>query len=207
MGSRLGRRVIHFANLPIKVLLPPPPFDCIREFALKTIPSASKIEIRRVLESLYGFQVEDVRTLNMEGKKRKVAGYLAAKPDYKKAYITLKSPLSISPDLFPIPWVKEAMEKKLLGKKKPSVVVEDPDGTQSKTPSHWLHDDHLEQRRRRDLGEHRHHPGSHRRPIGGRRSRNDGGNNEKKKKMDKSAAAETKFPWSSMSFSSSGPRR
>ncbi|KAJ6828818.1 uncharacterized protein M6B38_361395 [Iris pallida] len=206
MGSRLGRRVIHFANLPIKVLLPPPPFDCIREFALKTVPSASKIEIRRVLELLYGFQVEDVRTLNMEGKKRKVAGYLAAKPDYKKAYVTLKSPLSVSPDLFPIPWVKEAMEKKLLGKKKPSVVVEDPDA-RGKTPSHWLHDDHLEQERRRDLGEHRHHSGNHRRPIGGSRSRNDGGNNAKKKLVDKKVAAEeTKFPWSSMSSSSSRRR-
>uniref|UniRef100_A0A6V7QR00 Uncharacterized protein n=1 Tax=Ananas comosus var. bracteatus TaxID=296719 RepID=A0A6V7QR00_ANACO len=47
MGSRLGRRVIHFANMPIKLLLPSPPFDSIREIALKTIPSATKIEIRR----------------------------------------------------------------------------------------------------------------------------------------------------------------
>ncbi|CAL9100517.1 unnamed protein product [Musa textilis] len=101
MGSRLGRRVIHFANLPIKLLLPSPPFDSIREIALKTIPSASKVEIRRVLESLYGFDVAEVRTLNMEGKKTKRGPFLAAKPDYKKAYVTLRSPLSLSPTSSP----------------------------------------------------------------------------------------------------------
>lgn len=114
MGSRLGRRAIHLANLPMKLLLPNPPFDSVSELALKTIPSASKIEIRRVLESLYGFEIDDVRTLNVEGKKKKKrGGYLAAKPDYKKAYITLKSPLSVSPDLFPIPWLLEAAQQKM----------------------------------------------------------------------------------------------
>ncbi|KAF2541538.1 hypothetical protein F2Q68_00028595 [Brassica cretica] len=53
MGSRLGRRVVHFANLPIKLLMPTK-LTNIHEFALKTIPSATKIEIKRVLESLYG---------------------------------------------------------------------------------------------------------------------------------------------------------
>ncbi|KAL0448759.1 UNVERIFIED_CONTAM: hypothetical protein Slati_1432300 [Sesamum latifolium] len=73
MGSRLGRRVVNFANLPIKLLMPSS-FSNITEIALKTIPSASKIEIKRVLESLYGFEVEKVQTLNMEGKKKKREG-------------------------------------------------------------------------------------------------------------------------------------
>ncbi|CAA2998785.1 mitochondrial ribosomal L23 [Olea europaea subsp. europaea] len=70
MGSRLGRRVVNFANLPIKLLVPSS-LSNISEIAIKTIPSASKIEIKRVLESLYGFEVEKVRTLNMEGKMKK----------------------------------------------------------------------------------------------------------------------------------------
>ncbi|KAK8644500.1 hypothetical protein V6N13_123806 [Hibiscus sabdariffa] len=49
-------------------------FTNIKEITLKTIPSASKIEIKRVLESLYGFNVDQVRTLNMEGKKKKRDG-------------------------------------------------------------------------------------------------------------------------------------
>lgn len=131
MGSRLGRRVVHFANLPIKLMLPSPPFDSIREFAIKTIPSASKIEIRRVLESLYGFDVAEVRTLNYDGKKVKRGYILATNPDYKKAYITLRSPLSISPDLFPIQAVRERMEKKMAKAK--SEVVESEEKRK-----HWL---------------------------------------------------------------------
>ncbi|RDY04198.1 rplW, partial [Mucuna pruriens] len=132
MGSRLGRRVVQFANLPIKLLMPNT-FTNIQEIALKTIPSASKIEIKRVLESLYGFEVEKVRTLNMEGKKKKRGGLLIAKPDYKKAYVTLKNPLSISPDLYPIRIIED--DKKRMNKQTKSSVVEEPH-----TRTHWLHD-------------------------------------------------------------------
>ncbi|GMN33774.1 hypothetical protein TIFTF001_004337 [Ficus carica] len=133
MGSRLGRRVVQFANLPIKLLMPKT-FNNITEISLKTIPSASKIEIKRVLESLYGFDVSKVETLNMEGKKKKRGGLLLARPDYKKAYVTLRRPLSLSPDLFPIRVVEE--ERKLANKKPPAKpsVVEDGEGK-----SHWLH--------------------------------------------------------------------
>lgn len=148
MGSRLGRRVVHFLNLPIKLLLPPTPFESIHEFALKTIPSASKIEIRRILESLYGFDVAEVRTLNMEGKKKKRGGYLVAKPDYKKAYITLKEPLSISKDLFPIPWVMENMKQKMEGKKKKGRKTEvEEEGEGATEVGHWLDEEKGRERR------------------------------------------------------------
>ncbi|GMI99400.1 hypothetical protein like AT4G39880 [Hibiscus trionum] len=131
MAGRLGRRVVQFANLPIKLLMPTT-FTNIREIALKTIPSASKIEIKRVLESLYGFDVDQVRTLNMEGKKKKRGGFLIARPDYKKAYVTLRTPLSISPNLFPIQVIKE--EKDSINKtSKSKGVVEE--GEKKK---HWL---------------------------------------------------------------------
>ncbi|KAA8530858.1 hypothetical protein F0562_005518 [Nyssa sinensis] len=130
MGSRLGRRVVHFANIPIKLLMPSS-FTNIKEIALKTIPAASKIEIKRVLESLYGFEVEKVRTLNMDGKKKKRGGLLVAKPDYKKAYITLKSPLSISQDLYPIRIIEE--ERRNMNKQSKSSIVEE-----GEVKSHWL---------------------------------------------------------------------
>ncbi|KAL6993146.1 hypothetical protein U1Q18_011264 [Sarracenia purpurea var. burkii] len=132
MGSRLGRRVINFANLPIKLLMPSS-FTNIKEIALKTIPSASKIEIKRVLESLYGFEVEKVRTLNMEGKKKKRGGLLVAKPDYKKAYVTLKGPLSISTDLYPIRIIEEERKSMIKESKSKSSIVED-----GEVRSHWL---------------------------------------------------------------------
>lgn len=131
MGSRLGRRVVHFANLPIKLLMPSS-LNNIREIALKTIPSASKIEIKRVLESVYGFEVEKVQTLNMEGKKRKKGGLLIAKPDYKKAYVTLRNPLSISPNLYPIRLIEDTKKEMNKQQTKPSIVEE------GEVKSHWL---------------------------------------------------------------------
>ncbi|KAF7135820.1 hypothetical protein RHSIM_Rhsim08G0010500 [Rhododendron simsii] len=135
MGSRLGRRVVNFANLPIKLLMPPS-FSNITEISLKTIPSASKIEIKRVLESLYGFEVEKVRTLNRDGKKKKKGGILIANPDYKKAYVTLKSPLSLSTDLYPIKIIEEdkrSLIKESKTKSNKSSIVEE-----GEVRSHWL---------------------------------------------------------------------
>ncbi|KAI4317264.1 hypothetical protein L6164_025150 [Bauhinia variegata] len=169
MGSRLGSRVVNFANLPIKLLMPSS-FTNINEIALKTIPSASKIEIKRVLESLYGFEVEKVRTLNMEGKKKKYGGLLFAKPDYKKAYVTLKNPLSISPDLYPIRIIED--EKKRMNKQSKASVVEEGEAKR-----HWLDENEGERLKLEKAS-------SRARAGGVRGVRADG--------------AAAKFPWSSM---------
>ncbi|KAJ1377337.1 Ribosomal protein L23/L15e core domain superfamily [Sesbania bispinosa] len=152
MGSRMGRRVVQFANLPIKVLMPNS-FTNIQEIALKTIPSASKIEIKRVLESLYGFEVE------------------------KKAYVTLKTPLSIDPNLYPIQIIEE--DKKNMNKQAKSSVVEEP---QTKK-THWLDDNKEKEATQRFRSRY----GSSR----GRLDRTDGA---------------AKFPWTSMKFGSSATR-
>ncbi|XP_027364464.1 uncharacterized protein LOC113871573 [Abrus precatorius] len=88
----------HIANLPIMPLMPTTSSPDIKEIAFKTAPSASKLEIKHVLQTFYGLEVQKVRTLNMKGKKKH---RLVAKPDYKKAYVTLKKPLSFSQDLYP----------------------------------------------------------------------------------------------------------
>ena len=179
MGSRIGRRVVQFANLPIKLLMPKT-FTNIQEIALKTIPSASKIEIKRVLESLYGFEVEKVQTLNMEGKKKKRGGLLIAKPDYKKAYVTLKNPLSISPDLYPIRIIEE--DNKRINKQTKSSVVE----KETHDRSHWL-DDRKEAQQ--TFGAQRSFRAQHHGRLGRRES-----------------ADHAKFPWSSMRSGSSSTR-
>lgn len=185
MGSRLGRRVVNFANLPIKLLMPPS-FSNITEIALKTIPSASKIEIKRVLESLYGFEVEKVQTLNMDGKKKKRGGLLFAKPDYKKAYVTLKYPLSISPDLYPIRLIEE--DKKSLNKQSKSSFVE---GDEAKKKSHWLDGNAKPET-------------SSGRWRGRDRGGNQGGSGGRYGKASQGggSGAQLKFPWSSMRPSS-----
>lgn len=133
-----------------------------------------QIEIKRVLESLYGFEVEKVQTLNMEGKKKQRGGLLLAKPDYKKAYVTLRNPLSINPELFPVKVIEE--EKKNINKQSKSSIVEDPEAVKK---SHWLDE-------KRDSGRVK---APERRRIGGR-SR--GG----EEKVGTRSGA--KFPWSSM---------
>ncbi|KZV45302.1 hypothetical protein F511_04040 [Dorcoceras hygrometricum] len=175
MGSRLGRRVVNFANIPIKLLMPSS-FSNISEIALKTIPSVSKIEIKRVLESLYGFEVEKVETLNMLGKKKKRGGLLIARPDYKKAYVTLKSPLSISPDLFPIKVIEEERRNMSKQSKSNSSILEDPEAVKR---SHWL--DERKDNRVPNRG----------RNVGNRR-------NTGRDTRASVASSNVKFPWSSM---------
>ncbi|KAJ7956823.1 50S ribosomal protein L23 [Quillaja saponaria] len=176
MGSRLGGRVVNFANLPIKLLMPSS-FTNIKEIALKTIPSASKIEIKRVLQSLYGFDVEKVRTLNMEGKKKKRGGLLIAKPDYKKAYITLRKPLSITHDLYPIQII-EGDKKRMNNESKSSVVEE------GEAKRHWLDGKEGEQFKSKKASSDR---GRSRLGSGARAGPGDG---------------VAKFPWSSMKSAS-----
>ncbi|KAE9588288.1 putative ribosomal protein L25/L23 [Lupinus albus] len=69
---------------------------------LKTIPSATKLEIKNFLQSFYNLDVQKVRTLNMKGKKKHHGGSLIAKPDYKKAYVTLNKPLPVTSNLYPL---------------------------------------------------------------------------------------------------------
>ncbi|KAK7318609.1 hypothetical protein RJT34_03312 [Clitoria ternatea] len=89
------------ANLPMVPLIPITSSSDMKEIAFKTAPSASKIEIKNLLQTFYGLDVQKVRTLNMKGKKKHSAATLFSKPDYKKAYVTLKKPLSFSHHLYP----------------------------------------------------------------------------------------------------------
>jgi large subunit ribosomal protein L23 len=145
MGTRLGRRVIHFANLPLKLMLPPAPLASVQEFAVRTVPSASKVDIRRCLESVYGFSVAEVRTLNMEGKKIRRGPFLAAKPDFKKAYVTLRAPLTVSRDLFPIGAILSERERKAsaAAARRKTVEGAEAEGGDAKG-KHWMEDEREE---------------------------------------------------------------
>lgn len=59
----------------------------------------------------------------MKGKKKMRGGRLIAKPDYKKAYVTLKSPVSFSPEFYPIRLVEE--ERKNINKKTKSSTIKE----------------------------------------------------------------------------------
>lgn len=51
---------------------------------------ANKIEIKRAVEEIYKVEVEEVNTLNVLGKWRRVRLVEGKRPDWKKAVVTLK---------------------------------------------------------------------------------------------------------------------
>lgn len=50
---------------------------------------ATKIEIRKAVETIFDVKVLQVRTLNQKGKSKRMGKYLGKRSDWKKAYVTL----------------------------------------------------------------------------------------------------------------------
>ncbi len=61
-----------------------------RTVAFRVLRDANKIEIKDAVESIFKVKVESVRTANFHGKKRRQGRYTGRRPDWKKAYVTLK---------------------------------------------------------------------------------------------------------------------
>jgi large subunit ribosomal protein L23 len=53
-------------------------------------PRANKVQIRHAVEQLFRVKVLQVNTLNMQGKKKRVRFREGKRPDWKKAYVTLR---------------------------------------------------------------------------------------------------------------------
>ncbi len=51
--------------------------------------SANKLQIKDAIERLFGVDVDDVRTVNVRGKTKRVGRYQGRRSDWKKAYVTL----------------------------------------------------------------------------------------------------------------------
>ena len=61
-----------------------------RTVAFEVDRSANKNEIKRAVEALFKVKVESVRTALFHGKKKRMGRYEGRRPDWKKAYVTLK---------------------------------------------------------------------------------------------------------------------
>jgi large subunit ribosomal protein L23 len=62
----------------------------LRTVAFKVLSDANKIEIKDAVEKIFKVKVQSVRTANFHGKKRRQGRYTGRRPDWKKAYVTLK---------------------------------------------------------------------------------------------------------------------
>ncbi len=64
--------------------------DAKRTVTFRVLRKANKIEIKDAVEAIFKVKVESVRTATFQGKKRRQGRFVGRKPDWKKAYVTLK---------------------------------------------------------------------------------------------------------------------
>jgi len=64
--------------------------DSKKQFVFKVATDATKLEIKRAVESLFDVKVAAVNTLNVQGKTKRTARGLGKRNDWKKAYIALQ---------------------------------------------------------------------------------------------------------------------
>ena len=61
-----------------------------RTIVFQVAPGANKTEIKRAVEQLLGAKVASVRTNIAHGKIKRQGRYFGQRPDWKKAYVTLR---------------------------------------------------------------------------------------------------------------------
>ncbi len=62
----------------------------LQTLTFKVARRANKIEIKNAVEKVFKVRVASVRTANFHGKIRRQGRFAGRKPDWKKAYVTLK---------------------------------------------------------------------------------------------------------------------
>ena len=61
-----------------------------RTIVFQVAPGANKVEIKRAIEQLLGAKVASVRTSLVHGKVKRQGRFAGRRPDWKKAYVTLR---------------------------------------------------------------------------------------------------------------------
>lgn len=61
------------------------------QYAFRVAVDATKPEIRKAVERLFKVKVEDVRVLNVKGKRKQNRFGVVQRSDWKKAYVRLQS--------------------------------------------------------------------------------------------------------------------
>jgi len=63
--------------------------DSDRQHVFKVLPSATKIEIKQAVESLFNVKVDQVRVVNVKGKTKRFGQRTGKRSDWRKAYVKL----------------------------------------------------------------------------------------------------------------------
>lgn len=70
-----------------------------KKYTFEVSTKANKTEIKNAVETIFGVKVDQVNTINLKGKKRRMGRYEGFRPDRKKAIVTL-TPESKELDFF-----------------------------------------------------------------------------------------------------------
>ncbi len=63
--------------------------ETLDRYYFEVARSANKPAIRQAVEGFFNVKVDDVRTMTMHGKIRRIGRYSGRRPDWKKAIVTL----------------------------------------------------------------------------------------------------------------------
>ncbi len=65
------------------------------KYTFKVAKDATKVEIAKAVESLFGVEVAKVNTISVKGKEKRMGRYTGFRPDWKKAVVTVKGDKTI----------------------------------------------------------------------------------------------------------------
>ena len=69
----------------------PPAEELKQKVMFEVARDANKIEIREAVKKLFNVQVEDVHTVIVRGKKKRIGRFAGMRPHWKKAIVTLQA--------------------------------------------------------------------------------------------------------------------
>ena len=64
--------------------------ETVQQVLFKVSPDANKVEVKKAVESLFKVKVVKVRMARYLGKVRRVGKTIGRRPEWKKAYVTLR---------------------------------------------------------------------------------------------------------------------
>jgi len=64
--------------------------DSANQAVFKVATNAKKAEIKAAVEQLFSVKVADVRTVNVNGKSKRMGARMGRRKDWKKAYVSLE---------------------------------------------------------------------------------------------------------------------
>ena len=63
--------------------------DLSNQYVFKVAGDATKLEVRKAVEQLFKVKVDDVRVMNVRGKRKRLGRFEGFRPSWKKAYVKL----------------------------------------------------------------------------------------------------------------------